>query len=211
MLVLLDVVGTTFTLERPRQQLRAAGCPDGTLEQWFARLLHCAATLALTGAHAPFPEVARAALAHVLTSRDLPQEALEPALQALTELDPWPDAAEAVARLQADGHTVAALTNSPEASTRALLGRAGLPVEHVVSVDEVRAFKPAAAPYARAVEHFPGLTPVLVAAHAWDVLGAASAGLRSVWVSRLEQVWPFPGNGPPDMVSADLAGVPALL
>ena len=32
----------------------------------------------------------------------------------------------------------------------------------------------------------------LVAAHAWDVVGGARAGLRAVWVNRDERGWPFP-------------------
>ncbi len=34
----------------------------------------------------------------------------------------------------------------------------------------------------------------LIAAHAWDVLAAVRYGLRAVWVDRLEQRWPLPGD-----------------
>lgn len=32
----------------------------------------------------------------------------------------------------------------------------------------------------------------LIAAHAWDVVGARAAGLEAVWVERLEHRWPLP-------------------
>ena len=32
----------------------------------------------------------------------------------------------------------------------------------------------------------------LVAAHAWDIVGARAAGLESIWVDRLERRWPLP-------------------
>jgi FMN phosphatase YigB (HAD superfamily) len=32
----------------------------------------------------------------------------------------------------------------------------------------------------------------LVAAHAWDAVGAVRAGLQAVWVNGDERVWPFP-------------------
>jgi hypothetical protein len=45
----------------------------------------------------------------------------------------------------------------------------------------------------------------LIAAHGWDVLGAESAGMRGIWVDRLERRWPFPTDAPrrvPDLAEA---------
>ena len=36
----------------------------------------------------------------------------------------------------------------------------------------------------------------LIAAHAWDVLGAKEAGLDAIWIDRLEREWPFPKGKP---------------
>jgi hypothetical protein len=63
-------------------------------------------------------------------------------------LPPAPDAAEAVA---APGEC-AILTNSGRAAIEAMVSRAGLAIPVVLSCDEVRAFKPAAAPYLHARE-----------------------------------------------------------
>ncbi len=68
------------------------------------------------------------------------------------------------------------------------------------TVEEVRTYKPDARAY--------GLLPAastLVAAHAWDVLGARSAGLDGIWIDRTERAWPFPGDVPkrvPDLRAA---------
>ena len=32
----------------------------------------------------------------------------------------------------------------------------------------------------------------LIAAHAWDIVGARAVGMEAVWVTRLEWVWPLP-------------------
>ena len=51
-------------------------------------------------------------------------------------------------------------------------------------------WKPAAAPYLAGCLAL-GLSPrdvVMVAAHSWDVHGAHRAGLRTAWITRLEQV-----------------------
>jgi 2-haloacid dehalogenase len=117
-------------------------------------------------------------------------------LQGLGELDPYPDAAAAFEHVRAASVRIATLTNGAEEHTRRLLARADLEdaVELVITVDEVRAYKPHAAPYHHAAARL-GL-PVdritLVAAHGWDVVGAHAAGLRAVWIDRLERRWPFP-------------------
>ena len=43
----------------------------------------------------------------------------------------------------------------------------------------------------------------LIAAHAWDVVGAKEAGFDAVWVDRLEREWPFP-KGRPRRIAHDL-------
>jgi 2-haloacid dehalogenase len=91
-----------------------------------------------------------------------------------------------------------------------LLARNGLDtlVTRVISVDEVRTWKPAPAPYLHAAGVL-GVEPhrlALVAAHAWDVHGARRAGLLGGWVSRLEGSFPATFD-PPDVTGADLVEV----
>jgi hypothetical protein len=79
---------------------------------------------------------------------------------------------------------------------RELLERAGLVerVEAIFTVDEVEAYKPHPEPHRQAVDGL-GLTRqdvTLVAAHAWDVIGAQAANLQAIWIDRLERRWPFP-------------------
>jgi 2-haloacid dehalogenase len=125
----------------------------------------------------------------------------------LQELDPWPDAGDCLASLRDAGHPLYVLTNSSVDTAHGLLDRAGLSrfFTEVCSVDEVRAAKPHPAPYLRAMERA-GCRPeqsVLIAAHAWDVVGAAELGMQTVWISRLEKRWPLPGR-PPGAVAATL-------
>lgn len=60
--VCLDVMGTLFDLSAARRRLEGLGAPPWTLEAWFGRLLHVAATVTLIGDYRPFPELARPAL-----------------------------------------------------------------------------------------------------------------------------------------------------
>jgi len=75
----------------------------------------------------------------------------------------------------------------------------------LVSIDDVRRWKPDPAPYREALRRA-SVRPdeaVLVAAHAWDVHAALRLGLGAVWVARLERAWPLPGV-PPAARASDL-------
>lgn len=208
-----DVMGTLFDLAPLRRRLERAGAPAGALEAWFGRMLHAAATLTLVGEFHPLREVAEPTLRSLLEQLDADVGAAGDIVAGLGELDAYPDAADAFARLRQAGVRIATLTNGGEEHTRGLLVRAKLDdfVEAVIAVDEVRAYKPHPAPYHRAAArlelHVDEIT--LVAAHGWDVVGARAAGMRAVWVERLERRWPFPIETP---VSApDLLGATAII
>ena len=198
--VVFDALGTLFQLRSLAERLEELGAPKGAFDAWFQRLLQSAAAVTLTGDFVPFAELARTALA--TTAARLGVE-LDPddVLPLLARLPPYPDARPAVERLQEAGVAWAVLTNGGTGQTRALLERAGLAeqVWHVVSVEEVRAYKPHPAPYRRVLEllELPSERVTLVAAHGWDVLGARAAGMQAVWVDRVEHAWPIPSEEPP--------------
>jgi 2-haloacid dehalogenase len=67
----------------------------------------------------------------------------------------------------------------------------------------VQAYKPDPRPYRLVLDTVGEST--LVAAHAWDCVGAVHAGMQAVWVNRSERVWPFPTepiHAAPDLGSA---------
>jgi 2-haloacid dehalogenase len=194
--VVFDVMGTLFDLRPVRVRLEDIGAPGAALEAWFGRVLHSATSLTLSGEFRPFRELAETTLPTTLAQLGADETRAADVLSALGELDPYPDAEAAFDRLEEAGVRTATLTNGGEGHTRGLLERAGLAdrVDAVITVDEVEAYKPAAVPYRHAAERLEAepreLT--LIAAHAWDVVGARAAGLATVWIDRLERRWPFP-------------------
>ncbi len=207
--VVFDVMGTLFDLSSLRAKLDELGAPEAALQAWFGKLLHTATALTLSGQFRPFKEIADPTLRSTLAQLGVDDARAGDVLKALGELDPYPDAHDAFARLEQAGVDAVTLTNGGEEHTRGLLARARLAeaVELVITVDEVRAYKPHAAPYHQAASRL-GLTLdriTLVAAHGWDVIGARSAGMDAVWVDRLERRWPFLTTEParaPDLVAA---------
>jgi hypothetical protein len=77
----------------------------------------------------------------------------------------------------------------------------------VLSVEEVRRYKPAPEPYHMAAERL-GVDPSdvrMVAAHDWDVWGAMQAGCEAAYVARTAM--PFVLGRPPDVTGPDLSAV----
>ncbi len=187
--VAFDIIGTTFPLEPLRPRLAALGLPPAALEGWFAGGLRDAFALAVTDAFAPFTDVLDGALAGVLAEQGLSASSAQrkAVIEGLTELPARDGAAAAFAALRWAGCSVLALTNGSASWTRTLLANAGLRelVDHIVSVEEVKLFKPRAEVYRRAADTA-GVAPetlALVAAHSWDVHGAKAAGLTTAYLS----------------------------
>lgn len=206
--VVFDVVETLFSLDPVAAALERAGAGREMLDVFFARMLRDTFALGSLGEYRPFGDLADSALMVVAPELSADERAL--VLAAFSELGVHPDVAPAIARLQASGVRIAALTNGSASNTTALLERHGLAgaFDAVVSVDEVRTWKPRPAPYEHIVDRL-GVDRdrvAMVAVHAWDLHGARRAGLVTGWAARLERVWANVFD-PPDVTADDLIGV----
>lgn len=159
---------------------------------------------ALGGRVVPFRDLLDAALRHQLgrAGRD-PADAAD-ALARLPFMPAFPEAAEALDTLREAGFEVVVLTQSARENAEPLLANAGLRLDGVLSASPL---KPDPRAYA------PAQGAWFVAAHWWDVAGAAGAGLRTVWISRDDRVYPAalpqPEISAPDLLGAAQAIVSA--
>jgi 2-haloacid dehalogenase len=209
LVVAFDVIETLFPLEPMRKRLIDSGQPGHVLELWFSRLLRDAFALVASDSYRPFGEIATSALRS--TARPaLGDEAVQTILAGFAELDPHPDVEPAVRLLREARVRMVTLTNGSAQNTAALLRRAGIDddIEQVLSVDDVRRWKPAAEIYRHAANstQVPPDRVALVAAHAWDTHGAHQAGLATGWVARLDDHFPEVFAAP-DVVGPDLVAV----
>src|SRR5919201_2380824 len=212
--VVFDVLGTLFSLDGVRAGLTDAGAPPATLEAWFERTLHGALTLTTVGEFRPFREVARAALQTTLAQLELDVAQAEEILGGLSEVQAHDDAAAALDRLAGAEARIVALTNGGAQQTDEILEQAKLRdrFERVFSVSDVGAYKPDRRPYEHVVKEL-GVAvgeATLIAAQAWDVVGARAAGLETIWVDRLERRWPLPVSEPRPAPPLLDAGEPPL-
>jgi 2-haloacid dehalogenase len=213
--VVFDIIGTCFSLDKPRQRLVELDAPPQALQLWFAQTLRDAFALSHAGSYRPLKEVLQAELPRTLKvlgievdkeqGRTLSRPAsLTHIVNAFSELEPQPEALEAFRLLTTAGWKVVALTNGSEDSTHKLLERANV-LEYfssIFSCDAIHKTKPHPDVYALAKQDVEG-DIWMVAAHAWDIAGAACAGLRTVFINQEEK--DYLGVYPqPDVVASDL-------
>ncbi len=188
--VVFDINETTLDLAPVRRTVDSLVGPEGGFVVWFQKLLQLSMTTTATDQYVDFSQLAASALNAVAATsgRRLADSAMAEVGAAFDELQAYPDVIQGLTTLQDAGWTTVALTNSaPEAVTHQL-ERAGLTslFRHVVSVDKVRTYKPAAAPY-RYVADLVDKKPEqlwMVACHDWDLAGARAVGYRTAFIQR---------------------------
>lgn len=163
-------------------------------KEWFSRILQLASVTTITGRYSDFSAIGEAALKAVedIHHRVLSPPARQDILDGMTKLPAHTDVSHGLATLQRAGVRIVALTNSTLEKAELQLTNAGLRpyLQHVFSADSVRRLKPAPEPYQMAAKELGIATKslMLVAAHSWDIAGAASAGCETAFLARPGQV-----------------------
>ena len=185
-------------------------------QAWFGQFLALWLTEMLTGEYTNFGTIGGGALEMVAKRQgvDLSDEDKQRILGDMQELPPHPEVEDGLGRLREAGIRLAALTNSTQQVADAQIDNSGLHdyFEQVLSADTVQRLKPAPEPYRMAAESL-GVEVGqvrLVAAHAWDVVGAMRAGCAAAFVARPGMVL-NPLAARPDVVGADLREVAAQI
>jgi 2-haloacid dehalogenase len=163
---------------------------EGSLAALDEAILHSMAET-LSGEYRPFSHFLRAALTRRSEVGDR-RAGVDEAMRRAAAMPAYPEAAEAVERLRGAGLSVGVLTNSATEAAEAALDAAGLVFDLVVGSDQAGAFKPDPRVYRCGLERV-GAQPAeawMVAAHGWDLMGAARVGMRTAWVGHKEGAVP---------------------
>lgn len=207
-----DVYGTLVDLLGIGEELRRfiGDDADRVAQLWRTTRLEYTWRRSLMGRYEPFSICTAQALDFAARSlgHRLAPEAMATLQEAYRRLPAFPDAATGLAQMRDAGHRMVAFSNGEAAFVRAVLTHAGiLPLlADVVSVDEVKTYKPAPAVYRHlAARMGTAMTDTwLVSSNPFDVIGAKTAGLRAAWVRRNPGAIFDPWDIEPDLVVADL-------
>jgi 2-haloacid dehalogenase len=182
------------------------------LQDWFATVLLYSEVATLAGPYAEFGSIAGAALDMTATAQGITLSAASRTriLQGMLKLPAHSDVREGLHMMRNAGLRLVTLTNSAPAAVQQQLAHAGLApfFERSFSVDAVRRFKPAPEAYRSVADSLevPADRLRLVAAHAWDVVGALQAGCAAAFVARPGKVL-YPLGPEPDITGPDFRSV----
>jgi 2-haloacid dehalogenase len=152
---------------------------------WRAKQLEYTWQRSLMQRYAPFSSVTRDALAYSCAALELELSVaqVEGLMAEYLKLSLYPDV---VRTLQALNTRKAILSNGSPDMLLPLVQNSGLELDAVISVDELRIFKPAPQVYALAVEklHLDHSKIGFVSSNCWDAMGAKSYGFNVYWINR---------------------------
>lgn len=206
--ILFDVNETLTDLSTVEEWMSAHGFPAGSVSAWLAAVLRDGFAASLVAHPVRFAQLGSAALRELARRRPasppLGEDGEREFWSTVREADAHVDVAPGLRSLRGAGYRLATLSNGATAIAEAMLERAGAStlVERTLSVDATPTWKPHAAAYRGALAEL-GAQPhrsALVACHPWDILGAHSAGLRTVWIPRGREDWPSAYPAPDHVV-----------
>ncbi len=195
-MLVFDVNETLIDIESIKPYFAERFGDSGVLREWFGQLVMYSMTLTLSGRYVDFFSLGQSVLRMLaeIYGIELSDDEVAALTRAMATMPAHPDVEQGLSQLRDDGYRLVSLTNSP--------GRPGMPsplenaglasyFERQFSVGDLRVFKPSAVLYQHTAQEL-GVEPsacMMVAAHAWDTIGAQAAGFGGALITR-------PGNAP---------------
>jgi len=186
-----DAYGTLLDVHAAIARHRATAGPDAERlsEIWRIKQLEYSWTLTLAGQYVDFWTLTERALDFALARVPSVDKALKPQLLAAYQtLDAYPDARAILVELKSRGASTAILSNGTPVMLSSAIAAAKLePVlDAVLSVDQLRIYKPRPEVYQLACDffHVAAGEIIFISANRWDVMGAQTFGFRTVWINR---------------------------
>jgi 2-haloacid dehalogenase len=140
--------------------------------------------------HTPYREIGFRAVDYVLNRCEIPHtdDEVRGLVSAIEKLECFPEVPAALAKLQTKYKLVVLSNGDPDMLETAKKYHK-VPFDRVISVAEANSFKPHVATYTKAAEllGLPLDQVLFVANHAFDVIGAKSAGMRTAFINRRQR------------------------
>lgn len=182
---LIDTRGVADFLEK-----KVGALAPTFMDLWRTKQLEYSFRRGLMKVYVNFSECTRNALDFTCLqlNSSLTSEEKNELMHQYTILPAFPDVKASLMKLKTADCRLIAFSNGKETDVRDLLQNAGILhfFEDVVSVDDVKTFKPDPAVYEYFLQksNSSKSSSWLISGNSFDVIGAISAGMRSVWIKR---------------------------
>lgn len=191
---IFDAYGTLFDVHSAIAQYRdrVGADADRISEVWRTKQLEYTWTLTAMGRYENFETLTARSLDFALARFGKSDQALRgDLLSAYKKLGAYPDARQTLEDLRSAGFTTGILSNGSPGMLQAAVDAAGLAplLDHVLSVDVLRFYKPRNEVYALVTEGL-SVAPnevAFVSSNRWDIAGAANFGFKTIWVNRAKK------------------------
>jgi 2-haloacid dehalogenase len=212
-----DAYGTLFDFAAAARNCRdvLGDDIDKLTTLWRDKQLQYTWLRAVQELHADFWQVTGDALDFSLETLGIDKSGLRDRLMTLyLTLDPFPEVPDVLRRLKSAGMRTAILSNGSPTMLDAVVKAAKLDtlLDAVLSVEEVRVYKPNSEVYQLAVDRLgiPASAISFQSSNAWDAYAASAFGMKVVWCNRYGQR-PERLPGRPDRQIQSLVELPALV
>jgi 2-haloacid dehalogenase len=189
-ILIFDVNETLLDMTPLKKSVNNLLDTDQGFRIWFGMLLHYSIVSNSINEYHDFGTIAGATLAMTATSmnKKVDEDEIKEALSTIKTLQAYPDVEEGLKLLKDHGFRLATLTNSPPHALKQQLMNSNLTTyfEQTLSVDTLKKYKPEAETYIWAAKEL-AVQPkdmLMIAAHGWDLAGAAHAGLGTCFIAR---------------------------
>ena len=214
--LVFDAYGTLFDVHSITATAESIWPGKGAAlsQLWRTKQLEYTWLRSLMGRYEDFSHVTESALRYACAGLKLPLDDAQRAqlLKGYLHLATFSEVAEALGRLR--GVRLAILSNGSPAMLEPVVFNSGLHglITDVLSVDEVKIFKPDPRVYRIAVDRLgvPAKAVGFVSSNCWDAIGAKAFGFRTFWVNRAGAAVDELGVRP-DHELRSLAELPALV
>lgn len=188
--ILFDVNETLLDLAPLKNSINKALENESAAEIWFSKLLHYSLVETISNSYHDFSEIGAAIMKMISGNfgKSFPEDEISNILKPVNQLPAYDEVPEALKKLKELNFELIAFSNGKPEVLKRQLDFAGIDknFDHIISVEECKKYKPHPDAYKYVLKKtgFKADEAMMVAAHGWDVAGAARAGLQTIFVKR---------------------------
>lgn len=202
--IVFDVYGTMFDVNSISNYLEQydAEHAQEIANLWRKTQLHHAALRQVMQRYIRYDEVTKNALRYALDVYDVKhsREDINKLFDGYLHLDYFKEIPKSFVELKNKNLELAILSNGNDNMLRTLVDNSAISehIDAIMSVDEVKQYKPSPASYALVLKYYQVKRSeiLFVSSNTWDVNGAANFGFDTAWVNRNNEIFDENGASP---------------
>jgi 2-haloacid dehalogenase len=215
-LYVFDAYGTLFDVHSAIYKYREKLGSDGLAmsQLWRVKQLEYSWVRTSMRVYQDFWELTQQALDYALAEYpSVPKKYRQKLLEAYMELNCYDEVPEVLSEIKKNGGEVAILSNGSKEMLNAAIGACKLApfIDAVISVDDIKCFKPDSAVYGLVTERFRVLLNNITfqSSNRWDIAAASQFGFDTAWINRSGLTDEYM-DCPPKRILRDLTMVPNI-